>query len=289
MNKNISTILLSTIFLISCGDNNNTTPINQTIDTNINIEDNNNSAILEEQNITKINTIINTQEQNSTNNIDTGVNEDTTTKQEITDTKSLPSSVVLDVDNRVSQDEAVKLSPSNYTIPFISSSDKIRYLEAINDARAVARDCGEGVGFVAGADPLVWNDDLFKASYEHNYDMVNSIIFGHNGSGSSFDITGSKLSKTSNTEERIRNNNYLDDDKMVGVVEAGIGENLAGGYVSIDEAINGWVNSPLHCKNLMDSSFKEMGISKIKNPKFIEKDGKTIEYYWTHLFGYKNK
>jgi len=289
MNKNISTILLSTIFLISCGDN-NTTPVNQIIDINkTQIDTKSNIEILKEQNITKINTITNTQEDNkTTNNIDTGVNKDTTTKQEINDTKLQDNSEELEVDNSISQDEAVKLSPSNYKIPFISSADKIKYLDAINEARAEARDCGEGVGFVAAADPLVWNDDLFKASFEHNYDMVNSVIFGHNGSGSIFDITGTKLSKESNTEDRIRNSSYLDANKMVGVVEAGIGENLAGGYETIEEAVQGWIDSPLHCKNLMDSSFKEMGISKVKNPNFIKKDGKTIEYYWTNVFGYKN-
>jgi len=289
MNKNISTILLSTFFLISCGDN-NTTPVNQSIDINkTKIDTKSNTEILEEQNITKVNTIINTQESNTTTDIDTGVNKDTTTKQEISDTKSTDSSEVVETDNHISQDEAVKLSPSNYSIPFISSSDKIKYLDAINEARAEARDCGKDVGFVAGADPLIWNDDLFNASYEHNYDMVNSVIFGHNGSGSIFDITGTKLSKESNTEDRIRNSSYLDADKMVGVIGAGIGENLAGGYETIEEAIQGWIDSPLHCKNLMDSSFKEMGISKVKNPNFVKKDGKTIEYYWTHVFGYKNK
>ncbi|SHO81471.1 probable transmembrane protein [hydrothermal vent metagenome] len=250
MKINISIIILSSLFFISCG-NNSSSPINNSIDIN-KIEDNNqtNSELLEED-------IIN----NSNSNID----------------------------NNISQNQAVLLSPTNYKIPFISSADKIKYLEAINLARSEAKDCGEGVGFVSGANPLTWNDDLFKAAFEHNYDMTNSNTFAHSGSGTIFDITGTKLSKSSNTEERIRNNHYLDEDKMVGVTTAGIGENLAGGQPTIEEAINSWINSPLHCKNLMDTNFKEMAISKVKNPNFREGDTQNSEYYWTHIFGYKNR
>jgi uncharacterized protein YkwD len=38
------------------------------------------------------------------------------------------------------------------------------------------------------------------------------------------------------------------------------GENIAKGYSTEESAIQGWLNSPGHCRNIMNPSFKEMGI-----------------------------
>ena len=49
--------------------------------------------------------------------------------------------------------------------------------------------------------------------------------------------------------------------KAAGYRERLVGENIAFGPLSTDEAIRGWISSPGHCENLMDSRFREMGIA----------------------------
>ena len=58
-----------------------------------------------------------------------------------------------------------------------------------------------------------------------------------------------------------------------------IGENLASGVVTPEEAVSGWVGSPHHCENLMSSRFTEMAIAYAVNPS---SDG---GIYWTQPFG----
>jgi uncharacterized protein YkwD len=59
-----------------------------------------------------------------------------------------------------------------------------------------------------------------------------------------------------------------------------IGENIAAGQNSAQEAVAGWLESPGHCANLMNPSFTEMGagydISRARMPGFA---------YWTQVFG----
>ncbi len=38
------------------------------------------------------------------------------------------------------------------------------------------------------------------------------------------------------------------------------GENIAVGYTTAEDVVNGWINSPGHRANLLDSNFKELGV-----------------------------
>jgi uncharacterized protein YkwD len=40
-----------------------------------------------------------------------------------------------------------------------------------------------------------------------------------------------------------------------------VGENIAYGPKSADEVVQGWLDSPGHCENIMDPRFAEMGIA----------------------------
>jgi uncharacterized protein YkwD len=175
-------------------------------------------------------------------------------------------------------DTSVEVSPSNYAVPAISETDKERFLTAINNARAVSRDCGDGQGVLPAANPLTWNDKLYAAAYEHNYDMVNADYFDHYGSKTQYDITGSTLGKNSTPFDRIKANGYID-----GASGYGMGENLAAGQSTIEDAVSNaatnWLDSPPHCANLMNADFTEMGLSKVKSPI-------NGQYYWTHTLGY---
>ena len=48
--------------------------------------------------------------------------------------------------------------------------------------------------------------------------------------------------------------------RAAGYHEQLVGENIAYGPQSVDEAVKGWLASPGHCENIMDPRFAQMGI-----------------------------
>ncbi len=49
--------------------------------------------------------------------------------------------------------------------------------------------------------------------------------------------------------------------RSVGYRETLVGENIAYGPKSAEEVVQGWLDSPGHCQNIMDPRFAEMGIA----------------------------
>ena len=127
------------------------------------------------------------------------------------------------------------------------------------------------------ADPLVWNDALYKASYEHSDDMMRSNTFSHDGSGTEYDWTAIilDLRRGSNFRERMENNGYSN--------WAAISENIAAhkGFFADELAlvINGWIESDGHCHNLMNGDYEEIGMAHVENGSGDYTD------YWTQNFG----
>ena len=128
--------------------------------------------------------------------------------------------------------------------------NKTLLLKLVNDQRAAGCDCGEK-GYFAPANPVTWNDKLELAAGDHCSDMYENDFFDHTGSD------GSKFS------DRVKRREYNYN---------GGGENIAWGYSTEQEVINGWLGSPGHCANIMNPGFKEMGVAK-------------IDIYWTQVFG----
>jgi len=160
---------------------------------------------------------------------------------------------------------------TSFTIPYISENDRVEYLNAVNNARAQRQDCGsEGVFNAAPA--LVWSDQLYRAAYEHSYDLANTNTFSHAGSGTIYDITAQKLGLTAGSSMRQRIDNY--DYQW-----SNIGENIAAGYDNIETTVALWMASDGHCANIMNPNFTEMGIG------YLEKDDTDYYYYWTQNFG----
>ena len=157
-----------------------------------------------------------------------------------------------------------------YNAEKIPSDIKNKYLNEINKVRATARYCGNV--YKKAVPPLKWNDKLYKAAYEHTNDMVRNNIFSHQGSGTATDKTGADLNKKSEQEERISHNGYK---------YRYVGENITAGTElnSAHKAVQNLVDSPLHCENLMDSDFKEVGMA------YIKKSGTHYTNYWTQDFG----
>ena len=160
---------------------------------------------------------------------------------------------------------------NSFSVAEKTTQDEI--LNAINEARSVARDCKDGNGLVSAAPALTWNNELYASAYEHSADLAQSNTFSHYGSGTASDITGSNNNKASYFNERIRANGY--------VGYRTIGENIAGGQGSIQEAVSAWLASPAHCTNIMNANFKEIGVAVVTDA--------SSEYgiYWTQSFGAK--
>ena len=169
--------------------------------------------------------------------------------------------------------DAPSTSFNENSFPIAEKTTQNQILNAINEARAVARDCQDGKGLVSAAPALTWNNDLYASAYEHSYDLAQSNTFSHYGSGTASDITGSNNNKSSYFNERIKANGYVEYRT--------IGENIAGGQATIQEAVTAWLASPTHCTNIMNANFKEIGVAVVTNA--------TSDYgiYWTQSFGAK--
>ncbi len=150
---------------------------------------------------------------------------------------------------------------------------KEEILNTINKARSIARDCHDGLGVVPAAPALTWNNELYASAYEHSYDLATSNTFSHYGSGTSSDVTGSNNGEKSYFIDRIEANGYS-NYKI-------IGENIAGGQLTIEDAVNAWIASPEHCTNLMNSKFKEVGVA------IVVDENSDYGIYWTQNFGAK--
>jgi len=162
-----------------------------------------------------------------------------------------------------------------------TDSEKIKYVKVINYARSKARECKNNdgsspdasQGSFSAANPLVLNNNLYDAAFEHSKDMAKSNIFSHDGSGTVDDVTGSNIAAghKSSFKERIDASGY------VGYTT--IGENIAVGQTTIEVAIHGLLESPRHCANIMNPNYKDVGMAH------YEEVGSTYIHYWTQDFG----
>ncbi len=125
-------------------------------------------------------------------------------------------------------------------------------LQAINDARAVARSCG-GTAMPAVA-PLAWNDQLFSAAARHSTDMATNNYFSHTG------LDGRSMSQRVSAE---------------GYAWSWVGENIAAGQSSVAVVMNGWLASPGHCANIMNAQPRDVAVS------CVQRSGTTYGRYWT--------
>ncbi|PWG81651.1 CAP domain-containing protein [Pararcticibacter amylolyticus] len=128
------------------------------------------------------------------------------------------------------------------------------FLQRINTIRSKGCNCGNT--FMPPVPSLTWNTQLETAAFLHARDMNRQKYFSH----------VSKSGRTS--KDRIMNAGYT----IKGFSHYAVGENIAWGQRSIKEVMEGWLKSEGHCRNLMNASFREVGIS-MEN------------YYWVQDFG----
>jgi len=165
-------------------------------------------------------------------------------------------------------------SAAEETAPISKVSEALQqeYLDLINAARAETQDCGSQ-GVFDPAPALTWNVRLGNAAYEHSNDMAQSDTFSHTGSGTATDVTAQEegLGRGSKFYERIKHQGYTDYRTA--------GENISAGYLTPEEAVEGWLESDHHCANLMNPAYTEAGMA------LVEKQGSEYGTYWSQEFG----
>ena len=130
-------------------------------------------------------------------------------------------------------------------------------VELVNRARAKGVRCG--TAYYSAVPQVAWNDTLGKVSLAHSQDMAGNGSLYHTGS------------------DRREPGNRI---AGFGYVWSAYGENIAEGYHSPRDVVNGWLKSRDHCENIMNPSFKEAGSAHALGPRGI---------YWTLLLATPGK
>jgi uncharacterized protein YkwD len=136
-----------------------------------------------------------------------------------------------------------------------SSAISRQILDLVNRARLAGRRCG-GKAYPPAA-PLILNPLLASAALAHSHDMA---VYG------GFDHRGHDGSSPAMRVERAGYGYLI------------VGENIAAGAMTPGEVTQGWLESPAHCENIMDSRFSEIGIAFAVNLSSSEL------VYWTQEF-----
>ena len=129
-----------------------------------------------------------------------------------------------------------------------------RLLQLINDARSEARSCGDENFSATTA--LSWNSTLEVAAKTHSQDMADNNFFSHTGSDGS------------SASERV---------DVAGYQWRTVGENIAAGRDTAAETVSDWLDSPGHCRNIMNPAFFEVAVSCAENTDTAYKR------YWTNV------
>jgi uncharacterized protein YkwD len=130
-------------------------------------------------------------------------------------------------------------------------------LDGVNAARAEGRTCGEQP--FPPAPPLRWNAALGAAAVAHSRDMAAQRYFSHTD----------KQGKMVDTRA-----------KRAGYEWQRVGENIAFGQNSPQEALISWLTSPGHCANIMNRDFTEMGAAYA-----VTAERRAGLVYWTQVLG----
>ncbi|MFJ6484978.1 CAP domain-containing protein [Streptomyces sp. NPDC091682] len=123
-----------------------------------------------------------------------------------------------------------------------ASGDVAQVLALVNQERAAA-----------GCQAVSLNAKLTKAAQDHSADMAAHSNMSHTGSDGS--DPGARITRA-------------------GYTWSTYGENVAYGYSTPAKVMEGWMNSQGHRENILNCSFKEIGIG-------LAQPG----YYWTQDFG----
>jgi uncharacterized protein YkwD len=130
-----------------------------------------------------------------------------------------------------------------------------RVLELVNAARTRGSRCGGRL--YAAVPPLGLAPPLTAAALEHSQDMARHGEFEHAGHDGS------------TPAGRV---------KRAGYQARTVGENIAAGVETPEDAVAGWLASADHCTNIMSARSTEMGVAYATNL------ASSSAIYWTQVF-----
>lgn len=125
-------------------------------------------------------------------------------------------------------------------------------LQQVNTVRARGYNCG-GQTF-GSARAVNWNDQLFSAAAVHSMDMADHNYFSH------------RSLKGARALERVDAQGYK---------WSSVGENIAAGNTDVPGVMQNWLNSPEHCKAIMEPGYADIAVACMARP------GTTYGTYWT--------
>ncbi|MFH7596403.1 CAP domain-containing protein, partial [Streptomyces racemochromogenes] len=115
-----------------------------------------------------------------------------------------------------------------------------RVLALVNQERAAA-----------GCPALTVNAQLTRAAQDHSADMAAHATMSHTGSDGS--DPGLRITRA-------------------GYEWQAYGENVAYGYSTPEQVMEGWMNSPGHRRNILDCSYREIGIGLAQPGRYWTQD-----------------
>lgn len=129
-------------------------------------------------------------------------------------------------------------------------------LVLVNEARAQGANCGDQSFGSAG--PLTMSPALRCAARVHSKDMAERGFFDHD--------------------------NPDGEDPFVRMEQAGYSyftaaENIAAGQMTPEMVMQGWMDSPGHCRNIMNPDFVDLGVGAFSGTDT------QFSTYWTQTFG----
>jgi uncharacterized protein YkwD len=127
-------------------------------------------------------------------------------------------------------------------------------LQRVNAARAAGAQCGARGAFAATG-PLQWHGVLVDAAARHSQDMASNNFFSHTGSDNS------------SPGQRVTDAGYA--WRLVA-------ENVAAGYRTVQEVMDGWMSSDGHCANIMNPGLRDFGVACVPGGA-----SNTYSSYWT--------
>jgi len=158
----------------------------------------------------------------------------------------------------VQQDQNVWIvlaAPFVTPAPDKSAAVRARVLELVNEARSHKRRCGMKV--YRPAEPVRLVASLNRAALRHAEDMAQHSFMGHTGRDGS---SPGKRAISAGYSWRV------------------VGENVASGSTTPEQAVADWLESPGHCATLMSGNFTDMGVAFAVNP------ASTAGIYWSQVF-----
>jgi len=134
---------------------------------------------------------------------------------------------------------------------------ELEVIDRVNVARSQGGNCGTQGSF-GPSGPLTWEATLTCAARVHSLDMGTNNYFSHTnlqGHGPGWRLA------------------------QAGYNGSGWGENIAAGYGTPQQAVQGWLDSDGHCANMLNASFSRIGVG------YASVNGSSYTNYWTQKFG----